>query len=214
MAKTRSQSRSENDRKVLKRTQKNAVILPKKIKQKKAVAVKIPNIMNCVVNLDRLTQSEISRLTKTEVKLDKKYNFRKRETVPKIEPKPKKSLNQIVAMSQAALHTSKAIRMWDISKKVFAKSKVDLSVGQVVCGRMSGHRPWPAKIESFEKNGVMLKFYGTNEKGIVKKAEIIPCESCKEILEQYLKVPNCNIPPKTLMYHLSFVKACREVNYV
>lgn len=128
--------------------------------------------------------------------------------------KPKKSLNQIVALSQMALQTSKAIRMWDILKKQFVSSKVNLIVGQIVSGRMSGHRPWPAKIESFERNGVLLKFYGTNERGVVKKAEIVPCEQCKEVLYQFLRVPISNIPSKTLNYHMSFIKACREISYV
>lgn len=186
------------------------------MKQKKAVTFIVPDEMKCIVRLNRLRQTDIANLIKTEMKSPKKYELRKRETakVDKIETKPKKKLNQIVAMSQVALHTSKAIRMWDILKKNFAKTKGNLNVGQIVCGRMSGHRPWPAKVESFERNGVMLKFYGTNENGTVKKAEIIPYEQCKEILDQFLRVPICNIPLKTLNYHMSFIKACREVNYV
>lgn len=186
------------------------------MKKSKKATFKIPTEMKCFVLLRKLSQNDVAKLTGIEDKSTKKYELRKREPVKMVEIdlKPKRSLNQIVAMSQMALHTSKAIRMWDILKKQFAKSKVSLNVGQIVCGRMSGHRPWPAKIESFEKNGVLLKFRGTNDTGIVKKAEIIPCELCTDILEQYLKVPISNIPAKTLLYHMSFIKACREVNYV
>lgn len=214
MAKTRSQTKRENDS--VKKNKIGLNKLSKTIKQHKTVAIKVPSEMKCFVLIRKLSQADIYKLKGTEKELEKTYELRKREPVKVDENrlKAKKSLHQIVALSQMALQTSKAIRMWDVLKKQFVKSKVNLIVGQIVCGRMSGHRPWPAKIESFERNGVLLTFYGTNEKGIVKKAEIVPCEQCKEVLYQFLSVPISNISSKTLFYHMSFIKACKEINYV
>lgn len=204
MAKTRSQTRKEA-------TSKKKV-LTKKLKPQAT--------SNCSVQLKRLTETDFAQLMKAEdfVRFKKaneipkkKYELRNRENVKKIESKPKKRFNQIVAMSQSALYTSKAIRLWDKLTENFVKSKGKLHVEQIVCGRMSGHRPWPAKVQSFGRNGVSLFFYGTNELGIVKKSEIIPYDLCKEVLQQYLNVPTSNMPIKTLNYHTLFIKACREL---
>lgn len=144
MAKTRSQSRRENDDPLTKKS------LSKKLKAKIATT-------NCVVRLNKLTNDDFAKLMNEQdfarmkrIGENKKYNLRKRgnENVAETKPKPQKPLNQIVAMSQAALYTSKAMRMWDILTKQFIKSKEILSIGQLVCARMSGHRPWPSKIET------------------------------------------------------------------
>lgn len=69
----------------------------------------------------------------------KRYSLRDKVTpVPvKIQKKP---LNQIIATSQAALFTSRAIRIWDNAKKLQAK-KFELKIDDIVCARMAGHRP-------------------------------------------------------------------------
>lgn len=79
-------------------------------------------------------------------------------------------------MTQSALHTSKAVRIWDKLKKSAEKLPVKLYLNRIVCGRMSGYRPWPAEIESFDKNGVSVKFFGTYEKGKIKKLKFCRTE--------------------------------------
>lgn len=116
-----------------------------------------------------------------------------------------------MATSQAALFTSRAVRLWQVMKKDH-KNLITLKIGDVVCGRMAGHRPWPAKIISFEKNGTQLHFFGTNETGCVKKSEIIPIEFCSTMIQEYLKVPTRDLCSKTLTYHMLFVKATKEVS--
>lgn len=211
MAKTRSQSHRE--RQPL-NALKTSAKLSKKLKTERKTIVapiRVPSeMLTCCVKLDRLTPEQINDLTQGK----KKYALRKRPSIISVDtiPKPKKPLGQIVALSQAALYTSKASRIWDHLKKDVAKKTLKLDVDQIVCARMAGHRPWPAKIESFGKSGVNLLFFGTHNRGPVKKAEVIPYEMCKEMLEQFLKVPLHDLPNKTQCYHMSFVKACREVS--
>lgn len=220
MAKTRSQSRRNNEISSQTSSTRSNNIKKSKVKTKE---FKVPlEMKTCRVRLLKLNQNQINLLMngvnaektiKTEEKQPlKKYDFRARPDVPVIATeKSKKSLQQIVALSQSALYTSKAIRIWDCVTKEAKKNNVEIRVNQIVCGRMSSHRPWPAKLESFQKNGVLLKFFGTHELGIVKKSEIMPYESCVKVLEEYLKVPTGELASKTLSYHMSFVKACREV---
>lgn len=89
-----------------------------------------------------------------------------------------------------------------------------VKTSDIVCARMSGHRPWPAKVLEFKRNGTLLKFYGTGEIGTVKKSEIVPYKFCPEIIAEYLKVPIHNLCQRTQLYHLSFVKAIREVSCI
>lgn len=198
MAKARSQSRIEASSKKLKK--------------------KMKEYQNCYVRLNRLKPDEIKILligqssSIDKPKSMKKYDLRKRmPNINVVVEKPNKSLMKIVAASQAALCTAKAMRIWEALKKQSYKEKIQLNVNQIVCARMSGHRPWPARIISFEKIGTKIIFYGTRELGIVKKSEIIAYEMCKDMLEQYLKVPVSDICNRTLHYHLSFLKACKEV---
>lgn len=124
--------------------------------------------------------------------------------------KVEKSLKELVIASQMALCTAKAIRIWENLKKENAKVGRKLEVGQIVCARMSGHRPWPSKIDALQKNGIKLTFLGTHDVGIVKRSEVIPYELRKDVLEQYLKVSINDVSNNRLNYHLSFVKACKE----
>lgn len=171
--KTRSQTRAETK---LKSTATN-----RKIKKNNRIE-KSHKIKECVVRLDRLNLNQIANLIETQTKdlitvetPRKRYTLRNRVKVTNELPtKEKKPLLQIVAMSQAALYTAKAIRIWDVIRKQSIKDKVQLNVNQIVCARMSGHRPWPARVVSLEKNGIALKFYGTNETGTVKKSEVLP----------------------------------------
>lgn len=117
-----------------------------------------------------------------------------------------------MATSQAALFTSRAVRLWEVLKKDKNKKVMELKIGDVVCGRMAGHRPWPAKIISFRKNGTELHFFGTNETGCIKKSEIMPIEFCSTVIQEYLKVPTRDLCLKILNYHMLFVKATREVS--
>lgn len=214
MAKTRSQVRREKEL-----TLKPSSELSKNLKQKKSNKKnnKVPHeFKNCKVRLTRLSQNEITMMlhgiTQNNECEPKKYELRKRAPVEATIMKTTSSLNQLVAASQMALYTSKAIRIWEVLKKQHEKSQINLQVGQIVCARMAGHRPWPSKVVSQQKNGVKLSFFGTHDVGIVKRSQIIPYEFCKDVLEQYLIAPICDISNRTLLYHLSFIKACKELN--
>lgn len=145
-----------------------------------------------------------------------KNNYSLRKRVPLVcSPiipfkRAQKSFKEIAVASQMALCTAKAIRIWENLTKENAKNNVPLKIGQIVCARMSGHRPWPSKIVSFQKNGIKLTFFGTHKTGTVKKSEVIPYEQCRDVLEQYLKVPISNVTNNRIYYHLSFIKACSE----
>lgn len=211
--KTRSQTRAE--------TKVKSTARDGKIKKNKRIE-KNHKIRECVVRLDRLNSHQIANLIEPQTKdlitvetLNKKYALRNRVKLTNERPiKEKKPLLQIVAMSQAALYTAKAIRIWDQIRKQAVKDKVQLNANQIVCARMSGHRPWPARVVSFEKNGISLKFYGTNETGIVKKGEVLPYDICKDMLDEFLKVPIENLCNRTFNYHMLFVKAAREVSCI
>lgn len=141
------------------------------------------------------------------------YELRERKPKNvKIVEQRTKSLKQIVAASQAALYTSKAIRIWESLKKKTVQEKIDLKTNDIVCARMSGHRPWPARIKEFKRNSIFVKFYGTQEEGIVKKSEIVPYDFCEEMISTFLKMSTSDLNNRSLMYHLSFVKACIELN--
>lgn len=219
MAKTRAQTRRENDK------------LPKiartsQISKEKRAKTRNPKVSHgvksCHVQLTNLSAATIKRMigdiengttddVTRNVANNQSRNLRPRPPPKIIEKAPRKPLNQIVALSQAALCTSKAIRIWDSLKKDQKMNDFKLKENDIVCARMTGHRPWPAKVEAFNRNGVLLMFYGTNEKGTVKRAEVIPFSLCKLMLEQYMKIPSTEVANKTLTYHLSFLKACREV---
>lgn len=66
----------------------------------------------------------------------------------------------------------------------------------------------------FRRNGAHVKFFGTNEVGTLKKTEIVPYELRQEMIDQYLQVPITDLCAKTLMYHMSFIKATKEVSCI
>lgn len=127
--------------------------------------------------------------------------------------KETKNLKQIVALSQSALYCARAVRLWDQLKKNIDKN-IKFALNDIVCARMSGHRPWPAIISEFKKNGTVLKFFGSHDSGIVKKSEIVHFHLCKDIIAEYLKVPIADLCVKTLNYHLLFIKATKEVSCI
>lgn len=205
MAKTRAQTRAQ--------TRKKTEVTSNQINNFKKMKMK-----ECCIRLDKLTPNQINEMiNKKTIKIcvdkeKKTYELRKRVTNPVISiQKPKKSINQIVAMSQSALHTSKAIRLWDKLKKQYEKKPVHLYLDQVVCARMSGYRPWPAEIKSFEKNGVSVLFFGTYEKGLLRRADVLPYETCKEVIDEYLQI---RISEASSNMHVLFVKACRETSCI
>lgn len=170
----------------------------------KRIDVKKINLSKCDLGFPKIKKAFGQK------KFDSKgYNLRKK-AAPKPLPDPKpKSMNQIIASSNTALYTSRAIRMWDAIKK---KKNIAIEKNDVVCARMAGHRPWPSKVTDFKRNGVILKFYGTHEIGLVKKSEIVPINLCQEMISEYLKIPTNNVSTKTLLYHMSFIKATKEIS--
>lgn len=188
----------------------------KNSKQKNSKQIKVPIEFICSVRLTRLSQNEIAIMLHGKTKNDKfepnKYDLRKRAAPSEAKTvKPINNVRTLVAASQMAFYTAKAIRIWDDLKKKNGKNTISLQVDQIVCARMAGHRPWPSKVLKTQKNGIQLFFFGTNEIGVVKRSEIVPYEFCHDVIEQYLKAPTCNVSTRTLMYHLSFVKACKEL---
>lgn len=206
MAKTRSQSRTEQSCSSLKPK------LSQKLKQKKC---KLPVIRECYVILPRNNTKDITLLSQNNTQTHtKSYNLRAKvvptaSAITERKEKASKSLKQLVALSQAALYTSKAARLWEALKK---QKRDKVQVNDIVCARMAGHRPWPGKVNSFSKKGTLIEFFGTHNSGYVKQTEIIPFHLCKDVLSEYMKVPIADLCVKTMSYHLSFTKAIREVS--
>lgn len=217
MAKTRSQSKKKSESKSI-----DAKQLTKNFKKTKSKAKEIivpRQFQSCRVKLNRISQEQINLWLSGPMQTDncikpndkKKYGLRNRTPTVVAPKSAQKSLKQLVVASQMAFCTSKAIRIWDNLKKQTEKQKINLKVDQIVCARMSGHRPWPSKIVAFQKNGIKLKFFGTHDIGVVKKCEVIPYEMCGDVLEQYLKI-GIDMTNNRLNYHLSFIKACKETS--
>lgn len=62
-----------------------------------------------------------------------------------------------------------------------------------------------------KKNGVLVRFYGSHDKGLVKRSELVPFELCKDVLYEYYCINSSTLCLKTLSYHNLFLKACAEV---
>lgn len=165
-------------------------------------------------NANGITQNAKRRSAKIQnnsilVEGSVKYSLRKREIPkPSIETKKIKSSGQIVPRSN--LFGAQAKNKWKKAQQQFKLSKEILHEGLIVVAHMAGHRPWPGKITSFHKNGVEIRFFGSNNSGLVKKAEIIPFKYCSEVLLEYLKT-QINGNAKDTMYQLMFNKACSEI---
>lgn len=181
----------------------------------------VPVMRECVIRLERIDLSKYRLCQNTEEKDDSKkipevfsksYNLRQRELRNQPEKKTSKSIKQIVATSQAILYTSRAVRIWDAVKIDKSAQKLNVQIGDIVCGRMAGHRPWPGSVLSFKKTGTELKFFGTNDRGCVKKTDVVPIEFCKSVIEEYLKVPMRDLCAKTMNYHMLNIKATREIS--
>lgn len=212
MAKTRSQTRNQIQSK---KTSTNLHYVSNGSK-----AIFVAKEFQIRINKLDISKLQHSLAETTPVSLSNRpqYNLRQRNNsdqaaIQKNEVKPMKSLNQIVAMSQAALYTARATRMWDQIKKQ-KENNFKLNVDDIVVGRMAGHRPWPCKIIGIQKIGIKLSFFGTHDIGVIKKAEIVPFVHCKEMIDEYLKVPISDLSTRTLNYHLSFVKATKEVSCI
>lgn len=220
MAKTRSQTKRDNSS-CLKVPSQPVKKLSKNLKRNKPKLneIKVPqDFQICRVRLTKLTPDQIDfwlqgKSTDSSESVSKKIYELRTRPLPIIPVKrAEKSLKQLVVSSQMAFCTAKAIRIWENLKKQNAKNSIQLKVNQIVCARMSGHRPWPSKIVAIQKNGIKLTFFGTHDTGIVKKSEVIPYELCNDVLEQYLKVPVCDVSNNRINYHLSFIKACKETS--
>lgn len=216
MAKTRSQTRNETKAAPKLKTPVNSFKKPKINIKKKNLNEKPVFIMrdcfDCFVRLEQI-DSTLLKKYKLQNKNDSNNQAQAREEKKETPPKSlKPSILAIVASSQSALYTSRAVRLWEQKKKEIFNAP--LHVNALVCARMAGHRPWPAIIVEIKKNGTLLRFYGSHNVGIVKKSEIIPYEFCKDIIAQYLKIPTHNLCPKTQLYHSSFIKATREISCI
>lgn len=177
MAKTRSQTRiqAQTQAKVTTRSLKQKLKKNTTLKQcdtnlKKKIQ-SFPVMKECFIRLDRIDLTRVDSLN-----VRKKYNLRKSlhcktEEKKEMPPKPlKTSVGLTVALSQSALYTSRAARLWEKKKKEIS-SNVSLQIDDVVCSRMAGHRPWPAKIVEFKRNGTLLRFLKA-----VKEVSCINCD--------------------------------------
>lgn len=63
-----------------------------------------------------------------------------------------------------------------------------ININDIVCARMSGHKPWPARIiRLYSKSSRMyawVKFFGTFQVGEVYLKQCVPFVSCAELLLQ------------------------------
>lgn len=166
-----------------------------------------PILKQVVIRLSIIDLSELNLINSQKITANKKKSEQKFSEMKK----KSKPLSQVVALSQAALFTSRAVRFWEKIKQMQNKN---VSIDDLVSARMAGHRPWPAKIQEFKRNGTQVKFYGTNETGLVKKSEIIPYKFCQDVIAEYLKVPTSDLTVKSLSYHMLFIKATKEVSCV
>lgn len=124
-------------------------------------------------------------------------------------PKQNDKFTQLVANTQFTLRSAKALRIWESLKKM--QTNLNLKLNQIVCARMSGYRPWPGIVKKIKKNGIDIKFFGTNNIGPVKCSEILPFDLCGDMLFEYSCIQHDGLSAKSAMYQLSFEKACKEV---
>lgn len=87
---------------------------------------------------------------------------------------------------------SQANEMWQKLKRQH-KEKKQPDVDEFVLAKMKSYAPWPAKIQSFSKNGKKAKvyFYGTNNSGGVDIMEIVHFEDAADVIRLLLlrKIP-------------------------
>lgn len=160
------------------------------------------NIKDCVVKLNRINIEKVE-------KFDFNINVRIRKNVVNIGKK------QLFLTDPAQrLNISLGIQNCDIvmkccniikPKKVVVKSlnnfiddawrkiKMDnigneVRVGDIVLAKMTGFKPWPAKVESFTKNkaGSRVFFFGTNNRGPVRANEIVQLERTNDVIRLLL----------------------------
>lgn len=62
----------------------------------------------------------------------------------------------------------------------------ELSVGMIVCAKMSTFWPWPAQIVRFQRDRVYVKFFGDLRTGSVPKNQCVPYPHCQNIIQNYV----------------------------
>lgn len=130
------------------------------------------------IKIQRYLKPQIERKEDGEIDDRKQYSLRTRRQVNtvkenkslKTNTKPKMNIN----------------RAWSDLKK---KSTKQFNKDDIVCARVRGFRPWPAKIESIVLTSVKVKFFGCNTHGIVSVSECVPIVECTELILELLLNP-------------------------
>lgn len=102
-------------------------------------------------------------------------------------PMPKampKSVPKAVAKSLTAIIND----AWKKCKTQFKSSDEIIEQNALVMAKMSGYSAWPSRINEFTKNGkrAHVYFFGSNNTGTVDVTEIVPFESCHEVIRLLL----------------------------
>lgn len=197
MAKTRAQKIIEENAKKINRTSYSAMIRPFRIVLNRLILSDDPIPLNQNSQLEPLGTAQ-----KTN------YVLRQRKPTIFVEKKKNRNNGQVALRSHSNIHGARAMKNWNAAKKIVKQSKIQLTEGDIVIARMAGHRPWPGKIESFQKNGVEIIFYGTDDSGLVRKTEIVPFELCSDVLMEYIAIGRYEAQS---IYQIKFEKACKEV---
>lgn len=87
-----------------------------------------------------------------------------------------KSLNDVIA------------ECWRKCKKEFHTTDQAFKIGDLVLAKMTGYSPWASRIEGFtaNKKRARMLFFGTNDRGTVDVAEIIPFDKGYEVIRLLL----------------------------
>lgn len=122
-------------------------------------------LRECVIRLDRLTESEIANLTgKPIVKLCR-YDLRQRgKPAPEKPPKLLKKPSTAIAKTTPQLVSV----LWNDLKKV----PVIPPVNSVILAKMKSYSPWPSKLVAMQGEKCFVYFFGTNQHGHVTATEI------------------------------------------
>lgn len=132
-------------------------------------------IQQCCIKIHRLSPAEIEQLSNPDSKTlpTKKHNLRyKPPSVPK--PIKKKPKNMI------AKATKDPVKLWN----ELTKSRCSMPPNNaVVLSKMKSYSPWPSKLVAVKNNKALVYFFGTNNHGEVKTADVIRFEDGPELIK-------------------------------
>lgn len=205
------------------KVRKNKIVNLKSITNNKKL-IKQFNLKECSVKLERLKTPHENifkkrinlsikngKLKVNDVEIDeiceRVYNFELKisrndvqviKNVPAMKIEPPR-IQKVAAKTLQQL-TDQA---WRECKKKKKEDKTVLTIDQFVMAKMSGYSPWPGQIKSFTKtrSSAQIYFFGSNNSGGVKEAEIVPFIDSHEVIRLILLRPRQS----------EFAKGIREI---